>query len=151
MTILTLAYKHAKHLILLFQAAKYRYRSGNEFDCGKLTIRTPCSAVGHGSLYHSQSPEAYFAHTPGLKVVMPRGAMTAKGLLLSCIRSKDPCIFFEPKVLYRSAVEQVPVKDYELPIGKADVLVEGDNVTLLGWGTQVPQSSYTLKYAVNSH
>ena len=119
------------------KAAKYRYRSGNEFDCGGLTIRAPCSAVGHGAVYHSQSPEAYFAHTPGLKVVMPRGAMKAKGLLLSCIRSKDPCIFFEPKILYRSAVEQVPVKDYELPIGKADILVEGDNVTLLGWGTQV--------------
>lgn len=68
---------------------------------------------------------------------MPRGARMAKGLLLSCIRSKDPCIFFEPKVLYRSAVEQIPTKDYEIPLGKAEVLVEGDSVTLLGWGTQV--------------
>jgi len=102
-----------------------------------LTIRTPSGAVGHGALYHSQSPEAYFAHTPGLKVVIPRGAVKAKGLLLSCIRSNDPCIFFEPKILYRTAVEQVPTKDYELPIGKADVLMEGENVTLLGWGTQV--------------
>lgn len=54
------------------EAAKYRYRSGNEFDCGKLTIRSPYGAVGHGALYHSQSPEAYFSHTPGLVVVMPR-------------------------------------------------------------------------------
>jgi 2-oxoisovalerate dehydrogenase E1 component beta subunit len=93
--------------------------------------------VGHGALYHSQSPEAYFAHTPGLKVVIPRGAIKAKGLLLSCIRANDPCIFLEPKILYRTAVEEVPTKDYELPIGKADILIEGENVTLLGWGTQV--------------
>ena len=57
---------------LVNEAAKFRYRSGNQFDCGGLTIRTPCGAVGHGGHYHSQSPEAYFCHTPGLKVVMPR-------------------------------------------------------------------------------
>ena len=63
------------------EAAKYRYRSGNLFDNGRLTIRAPCSAVGHGALYHSQSPEAYFAHTPGIKVVIPRGPVKAKGQL----------------------------------------------------------------------
>ncbi|GLG96570.1 2-oxoisovalerate dehydrogenase subunit beta, mitochondrial-like Protein [Gryllus bimaculatus] len=122
---------------LVNEAAKCRYRSGNMFDCGSLTVRAPCSAVGHGGLYHSQSPEAYFAHTPGLKIVIPRGPIKAKGLLLSCIRDKDPCIFLEPKILYRAAVEEVPVSDYSLPIGKADVLLEGDAVTLVGWGTQV--------------
>jgi len=122
---------------LVNEAAKYRYRSGNLFDCGSLTVRATWGAVGHGALYHSQSPEAYFAHTPGLKVVVPRGPVKAKGLLLSCIRDKNPCIFFEPKILYRSASEQVPKKDYELPIGKADILVPGDDVTLIGWGTQV--------------
>lgn len=70
------------------EAAKCRYRSGNLFDCGSLTIRTPCGAVGHGALYHSQSPEAYFAHTPGIKVVVPRGPNKAKGLLLACIKDK---------------------------------------------------------------
>ncbi|XP_063597742.1 2-oxoisovalerate dehydrogenase subunit beta, mitochondrial-like [Penaeus indicus] len=119
------------------EAAKYRYRSGNLFDCGKLTIRAPCGAVGHGALYHSQSPEAYFAHTPGLKIVVPRGPIKAKGLLLSCIRDDNPCIFLEPKVLYRSAVEMVPTKEYTLPLSTADVLDEGDDITLLGWGTQV--------------
>ena len=94
------------------EAAKYRYRSGNEFDCGKLTIRSPCGAVGHGAHYHSQSPEAYFAHTPGLVVVMPRSPVQAKGLLLSCIRSNDPCLFFEPKILYRIAEKNVPLEDY---------------------------------------
>ncbi|XP_055887941.1 2-oxoisovalerate dehydrogenase subunit beta, mitochondrial-like [Biomphalaria glabrata] len=119
------------------EAAMYRYRSGNEFDCGRLTIRTPCSAVGHGSLYHSQSVEAFFAHCPGLKVVMPRGPVQAKGLLLSCIRDNNPCIFLEPKILYRSAVEEVPVGDYMLPLSKADIVIEGSDVTLIGWGTQV--------------
>ncbi|XP_050500646.1 2-oxoisovalerate dehydrogenase subunit beta, mitochondrial [Diabrotica virgifera virgifera] len=122
---------------LVNEAAKYRYRSGGTFDCGKLTVRAPCGAVGHGALYHSQSPEAYFAHTPGLKVVIPRGPIKAKGLLLSCIRDPDPCLVFEPKILYRQAVEEVPVDDYQLPIGKADILVEGNDVTLIGWGTQV--------------
>lgn len=68
------------------EAAKYRYRSGNTFEVGNLTIRAPCGAVGHGALYHSQSPEAYFAHTPGLKVVVPRGPIKAKGLLLACLQ-----------------------------------------------------------------
>ncbi|KAG5861944.1 2-oxoisovalerate dehydrogenase subunit beta [Gonioctena quinquepunctata] len=119
------------------EAAKYRYRSGGIFDCGKLTVRAPCGAVGHGALYHSQSPEAYFAHTPGLKVVIPRNPIKAKGLLLSCIRDPDPCLVLEPKILYRAAVDEVPVEDYQLPIGRADVLIEGSDVTLVGWGTQV--------------
>jgi len=122
---------------LVNEAAKYRYRSGNQFDCGSLTVRSPCGAVGHGALYHSQSPEAYFAHTPGLKVVVPRGPIKAKGLLLSCIREPDPCLILEPKTLYRAAVEEVPNADYQLPIGKADILREGKDVTLIGWGTQV--------------
>ena len=61
---------------------RFRYRSGGEFDCGGVVFRAPCGAVGHGGHYHSQSPEGYFAHTPGLKVVYPRDAITAKGLLL---------------------------------------------------------------------
>ncbi|ORX69158.1 Thiamin diphosphate-binding protein [Linderina pennispora] len=126
------------------EAAKYRYRSGNEFDVGGLTIRTPCSAVGHGGHYHSQSPEAFFAHVPGLKVVMPRSAVQAKGLLLSAIRDKNPVVFFEPKILYRSAVEQVPVDDYELPLGKAEVLKPGKDVTVVGYGSQM----YALENAV---
>ncbi|GFR00234.1 2-oxoisovalerate dehydrogenase subunit beta, mitochondrial [Trichonephila clavata] len=122
---------------IINEAAKYRFRSGNEFNCGGLTIRAPYGAVGHGALYHSQSPEAFFAHVPGIKIVIPRGPLQAKGLLLSCIRDKNPCIFFEPKILYRMAVEQVPLKDYELPLSKAEILTEGDDVTVIGWGTEV--------------
>lgn len=118
------------------EAAKYRYRSGNQFDCGGLTFRAPCGAVGHGAHYHSQSPEAYFAHTPGLVVVMPRSPIQAKGMLLSAIRSKDPVIFLEPKALYRIAEEEVPDEDYEIPLGKAEVIREGSDVTLVGYGMQ---------------
>lgn len=73
---------------LVNEAAKLRYRSGNEFNCAGLTVRTPCSAVGHGGHYHSQSNEAFFAHAPGLVLVVPRGCVQAKGLLLSAINGK---------------------------------------------------------------
>uniref|UniRef100_A0A0N5BEV2 2-oxoisovalerate dehydrogenase subunit beta, mitochondrial n=1 Tax=Strongyloides papillosus TaxID=174720 RepID=A0A0N5BEV2_STREA len=119
------------------EAAKYRYRSGNLFNCGSLTFRATWGAVGHGALYHSQSPEAYFSHTPGLKVVIPRGPIQAKGLLRACVEDPNPCIFFEPKILYRSAVDEVPVNDYTLPLGKAEIVKEGGDVTMVAWGTQL--------------
>eukprot|EP01134_Creolimax_fragrantissima_P003239 CFRG3239T1 len=125
------------------EAAKYRYRSGGEFDCGGLTIRTPCGAVGHGGHYHSQSPEAFFAHVPGIRVVVPRSPIQAKGLLLACIRDPNPCVFMEPKIMYRAAVEDVPIGDYELPLSKAEVMFEGTDVTVVGWGTQL----HTLREA----
>ena len=76
------------------EMAKFRYRSGNQWNAGGVTLRAPCGAVGHGGHYHSQSPEAYLAHTPGLVVVMPRGPKAAKGIVVcSSIRSKDPVVF----------------------------------------------------------
>lgn len=90
-----------------------------------MTVRATWGAIGHGALYHSQSPEANFTHTPGIKVIVPRGPIQAKGLLLSCIEDPDPCIFFEPKVLYRSAVEEVPTGTYTIPLGKAEVVRQG--------------------------
>mmetsp|Transcript_26495 Transcript_26495/g.87058 ORF Transcript_26495/g.87058 Transcript_26495/m.87058 type:complete len:367 (+) Transcript_26495:108-1208(+) len=119
------------------EAAKYRFRSGGQFDCGKLTIRTPYGAVGHGGLYHSQSPEAYFTHTPGLRVIVPRSPYQAKGLLLSSIRCPDPVIFFEPKALYRASKELVPVSDYEISLFNADVVMEGSDITVIGYGAQL--------------
>eukprot|EP00954_Amorphochlora_amoebiformis_P027233 1384246-Amorphochlora_amoeboformis.AAC.1 len=119
------------------EAAKYRYRSGNEFNTGGLTIRTPYGAVGHGGLYHSQSPEAFFCHAAGVKVVVPRSPSQAKGLLLSSIFSPDPVVFMEPKWLYRTSVEEVPLGDYRIPLDKAEVVREGMDVTLVGWGAQI--------------
>ena len=119
------------------ELAKFRYRSGNQWNAGGVTIRSPCGAVGHGGHYHSQSPEAYLSHTPGLVVVMPRGPKTGKGLLLSAIRSKDPVVFLEPKALYRAAVEEVPTGDYEIPLGQAEIMRAGNDVTVVGWGGQL--------------
>ncbi|KAI2636652.1 2-oxoisovalerate dehydrogenase beta subunit [Xylaria nigripes] len=117
------------------EAAKYRYREGRTGrSAGGLTIRMPCGGVGHGALYHSQSPESLFTHVPGLRVIMPRSPLQAKGLLMSAIRSNDPCIFMEPKILYRAAVEQVPTDSYILPLSKAEVLKEGQNVTIISYG-----------------
>ncbi|EIE84947.1 hypothetical protein G6F46_010718 [Rhizopus delemar] len=129
---------------LVNEAAKFRYRSGNQFNVGGLTIRAPSSAVGHGGHYHSQSPEAFFTHCPGLKIVSPRSPIQAKGLLLASIRDRNPVIFFEPKILYRAAVEEVPVGDYELPLGKAEVLKKGKDVTVVGYGSQI----YALENAI---
>ena len=119
------------------EAAKYRYRSGGMFDCGGLTIRAPCGAVGHGGHYHSQSPEAFFLHSPGLKVVMPSGPRDAKGLLLSSIKDDNPVVFFEPKIMYRTSVEEVPDGNFTVPLGEARVVREGKDITLVGWGSQV--------------
>nr|BAH29719.1 branched chain ketoacid dehydrogenase [Dicyema japonicum] len=119
------------------EAATLRYRSNGNYNCGKLTIRAPCGGVGHGATYHSQSVESYFAHCPGIKVVIPRGPRQAKGLLLSCIRDPNPCIFFEPKILYRLAVEDVPVEGYEIPLSTAEIVRPGSDVTLVGWGTMI--------------
>lgn len=119
------------------ESAKYRYRSGNLFNVGGLTIRAPYGGGIAGGLYHSQSPEAYFAHTPGLKIVVPRNPHQAKGLLLAAIHDPNPVLFFEPKRLYRASVGEVPDEDYRLPLGEAEVLKEGTDVTVLGWGAQM--------------
>lgn len=119
------------------ESAKFRYRSGNEFNVGSLTIRTPYGGGIAGAHYHSQSPEAYFAHTPGLKLVVPRNAEQAKGLLLSAIRDPNPVIFFEPKRLYRASVGEVPEGEYTIEIGKAEVVKAGSDITLLAWGAQM--------------
>ena len=119
------------------ETAKFRYRSGDLFNVGGLTIRTPYGGGISGGLYHSQSPEAYFTHTPGLKVVVPRNPYQAKGLLLGAIRDPDPVLFLEPKRLYRAAVGEVPEDDYQLPVGEAEVVREGSDITLVGWGAQM--------------
>ena len=119
------------------ETAKFRYRSGGQFSSGTLTIRTPYGGGIAGGHYHSQSPEAFFAHVPGLKVVIPRNPYQAKGLLLESIRDDNPVLFMEPKRLYRSSVGEVPEEDYQLPLGQADVVKEGTDITLLAWGAQV--------------
>jgi pyruvate/2-oxoglutarate/acetoin dehydrogenase E1 component len=121
---------------IVSEAAKMRYRSGGEFTV-PMTIRTPYGGGIRGGHYHSQSPEAYFAHTPGLKVIIPATPYDAKGLLIASIRDPDPVIFLEPKLIYRSAKGEVPDETYEVPLGEARVAREGSDVTIVAWGAMV--------------
>ncbi|HEY8429570.1 MAG TPA: alpha-ketoacid dehydrogenase subunit beta [Sandaracinaceae bacterium] len=121
---------------IVSEAAKMRWRSGGEYSC-PMVIRTPVGGGIRGGIYHSQSPEALFIHTPGLKVVCPSNPYDAKGLLLSSIRDDDPVLFLEPKRVYRAVKMEVPEDDYEVPIGQAKVVREGDSVTVVSWGAMV--------------
>lgn len=121
---------------IVSEAAKFRYRSGGEYTV-PLTIRTPIGGGIRGGHYHSQSPEAYFAHTPGLKVVVPATPADAKGLLIASIRDPDPVLFMEPKLVYRSLKEEVPAGEHLVEIGKARVVRPGKDVSLIAWGGMV--------------
>jgi 2-oxoisovalerate dehydrogenase E1 component beta subunit len=133
------------------ELAKLRYRSGGEWTA-PVTIRAPSGGGIRGGMFHSQSPEAYYTHTPGLCVVMPSNPHDAKGLLISSIESDDPVVFFEPKRLYRGAFDgnpdyvppwrdqtqsDVPEGYYRTPLGKAAIVRPGDEVTVVTWGTMV--------------
>ena len=121
---------------IVSEAAKMRYRSGGQFTC-PMVIRSPYGGGIRGGHYHSQSSEAYFAHTAGLTVVIPSTPYDTKGLLLASIRHGDPVIFLEPKAIYRSVKGEVPAEDYVVPIGKARVAREGADVTLVAWGAML--------------
>jgi 2-oxoisovalerate dehydrogenase E1 component beta subunit len=118
------------------ELAKMRYRSGGEY-ASKVVIRAPVGGGIRGGHYHSQSPEALFIHTAGLKVVCPSNPYDAKGLLLASIRDPDPVLFFEPKRVYRAAKGDVPEGDYVVPLGKAAVVRPGAHVTVLAWGAML--------------
>ncbi|MFS0751498.1 alpha-ketoacid dehydrogenase subunit beta [Oceanobacillus sp. 1P07AA] len=118
---------------IISEAAKIRYRSNNDWSA-PLTVRAPYGGGVHGALYHSQSVEAVFANQPGLKIVMPSTPYDAKGLLKAAIRDNDPVLFFEHKRAYRLLKEEVPEDDYVLPIGKADVKREGEDITVITYG-----------------
>lgn len=118
------------------ELAKFRYRSGGQYTC-PMVIRMPYGGGIRGGHYHSQSNEAYFTHTPGLKVIIPSNPNDAKGLLLAAMRQDDPVIFMEPKRMYRAAKGDVPEGDYEIEIGKANVLREGKDVTIIAYGAMV--------------
>ncbi len=121
------------------EVAKMRYRSGNQYKAS-MVIRTPYGGGIHGGHYHSQSPEAQFLHTPGLVVVVVSSPYDAKGLLISAIRSPDPVLFLEPKRIYRSLKQEVPLEEYAIPLGQASVERIGKDITLIGWGAQHHQN-----------
>lgn len=121
---------------IVSEAAKIRYRSNNDWTC-PITIRAPYGGGVNGGLYHSQSVEALFANVPGLKIVMPSTPYDAKGLLKSAIRDEDPVLFFEHKRAYRLLKGEVPEEDYTIPLGKADIKRNGEDVTVIAYGLAV--------------
>ena len=104
-----------------------------------MTVRVPVGGGIHAPELHSDSPAAFYVHQPGLKVVVPATPYDAKGLLISAIRDPDPILFFEPKRLYRAFREEVPEDEYTVPIGKARVVIPGDEITVISWGAPVVQ------------
>jgi len=122
---------------IVSEAAKMRYRSGGQYTV-PMVIRSPYGGGIRGGHYHSQSSEAYFIHTPGLKVVVPSTPADTKGLLLSSIADGDPVVFLEPKAIYRSVKGEVPEGDHRVPLGVARVVSEGDDATVFCWGAMVP-------------
>ncbi len=122
--------------MLVSEAAKMRYRSAGEFSC-PMVVRSPYGGGVRGGGYHSQSPEAYFMATPGLKVVAPSNPYDAKGLLIASIRDPDPVVFMEPKKIYRAVKNEVPEGPYEVPLGKASIAREGKHVSLISFGAML--------------
>jgi pyruvate dehydrogenase E1 component beta subunit len=135
---------------IVSELAKLRYRSGGQYPA-RVVIRTPYGGGVKGGHYHSQSTEAYFIHTPGLTVVTPSSPYDTKGLLLSAMRSPDPVMFLEPKRLYRTVKEEVPEGEYLIPIGKAKVIQEGTDVTLISWGPMVQTCKEALPLAAKEN
>jgi 2-oxoisovalerate dehydrogenase E1 component beta subunit len=118
------------------ELAKMRYRSGGDHTA-KMVIRAPVGGGIRGGHYHSQHPEAQFAHVAGLKVVCPSSPYDAKGLLVAAIRDPDPVLFLEPKRVYRAAKGEVPEGDYTVPLGRAATVREGSDVTVVAYGAML--------------
>lgn len=121
---------------IISQAARMRNRSRGQFTC-PMVIRTPCSGGIRALEHHSESMEALYAHIPGLKVVMPSGPYDAKGLMAAAIKDPNPVMFLEPKRIYRAIKEEVPEEDFDIELGKANVVYQGTDVTVVTWGAQV--------------
>jgi pyruvate dehydrogenase E1 component beta subunit len=123
---------------IVSELAKFRYRSGGQYPA-HVVIRSPYGGGIKGGLYHSQSTEAYFCHTAGIKVVVPSTPADARGLLFSAIDDEDPVLFLEPKRIYRSLTGHVPEGEERVPFGHARVAREGTDVSLFAYGAMVPQ------------
>lgn len=122
---------------MITQAARIRNRSRGRFTV-PMVLRMPYGGGVKALEHHSESIEAIYVHIPGLKVVVPSSPSEAKGLLTSAIRDPDPVVFLEPKRSYRLLREEVEPGEYALPLGKARLVKEGDDITVIGWGAMIP-------------
>lgn len=134
---------------LTSHAARMRTRTRGAYTV-PMVVRVPVGGGIHAPELHSDSPEAIYAHTPGIKVVMPASPYDAKGLLISAIRDPDPVIFFEPKRIYRAFREEVPEDEYTIPIGKARTVCEGEEITMVSWGATVVQCMKAIEQTERS-
>ena len=125
---------------IVSELAKFRYRSGGQYPC-HVVIRTPYGGGIKGGLYHSQSTEAYFCHTAGLKVAIPSTPSDAKGLLLTAVHDEDPVLFLEPKRIYRAVTGDVPDGDHRVPFGEVRLVREGTDVSLFAYGAMIPPAT----------
>ena len=121
---------------LASHAGRIRTRSRGRYHC-PLVVRVPYGGGIRAPEHHSDSNEAYFAHTPGIKVVVPSTPYEAKGLLIAAIRDPDPVVFMEPKKIYRSLREEVPEEEYLIPLGQSRTVLEGNDITLISWGAML--------------
>jgi pyruvate/2-oxoglutarate/acetoin dehydrogenase E1 component len=122
---------------LITHVGRYRWRSGGRMEF-PLTIRMPYGGGVRAPELHDDSPEAYYVHTPGIKVAIPSTPADAKGLLAAAIRDPDPVVIFEPKLVYRTARGEVPEGDHVVPLGQARIAREGSDVTLIAYGAMIP-------------
>jgi pyruvate dehydrogenase E1 component subunit beta len=129
---------------IVSEAAKMRYRSGGQYTV-PMVVRTPYGGGIRGGLYHSQSGEAYFAHTPGLKVVIPSTPYDAKGLLIASILDPDPVLFMEPKALYRAFRQEVPDEMYTVDLSTVREVTPGDAAVVYCYGAMVPVAETAAK------
>jgi len=126
------------------QAARFNNRTRGGLTC-PLVLRVPIGGGIHAPEMHSDSPEAIYTHTPGLKILMPSSPYDAKGLLISAIRDPNPVIFFEPKRIYRAFREEVPEDEYTIPIGEARTVCEGEELTMVSWGATIIQCMHAIE------
>jgi len=129
---------------IVTQLARIRNRSRGNWSA-PVVIRIPVGGGIKGLEHHSESLETYLGHIPGIKVVIPSTPYDAKGLLTAAIKAEDPVIFLEPKRIYRSGKQEVPEEEYEIEIGKAKVLKEGNDITVVGWGAQLREINAAVK------
>jgi pyruvate dehydrogenase E1 component beta subunit len=133
---------------IVSELSKFRYRSGGQYPC-HVVIRAPYGGGIKGGLYHSQSTEAYFCHTAGLKVAIPSTPADAKGLLLTAIHDEDPVLFLEPKRIYRAVTGEVPDGDHRVPFGEARLVRDGTDVSLFAYGAMIPPTTEAAETLAN--
>lgn len=135
---------------LLSHAGRIRMRSRGRYSC-PMVVRTPYGGGIRALELHCESGEAIFSHTPGIKMVVPSNPYDAKGLLASAIRDPDPVIFYEPMRIYRAIKQEIPDEDYTVPLGKANIIQQGDNLTLIAWGAMLKTCSDAVEKLNNKY